>query len=91
MTIPKTFRTLLLPAILLAGCATRMAPSQRAYVYIAENTAITYGGETFLQVLMEDMDLHMLKDIIESLKILNRKNMSFLFMEIMIKIFQINY
>ena len=50
MTIPKAFRPLLLPAILLAGCATRMAPTQRAYVYIAENTAITYGGETFLQV-----------------------------------------
>ena len=41
MTIPKAFRPLLLPAILLAGCATRMAPTQRAYVYIAENTAIT--------------------------------------------------
>ncbi len=41
---------LLLAAAFLAGCATRMAPNQRAYVYIAENTAITFDGETFLQV-----------------------------------------
>ena len=40
----------LLAAILLAGCASRMAPSQNAYVYIAENTAITFDGETFMQV-----------------------------------------
>ncbi len=37
-------------AALLAGCASRMAPSQSAYVYIAENTAITFNGETFMQV-----------------------------------------
>ena len=49
-TKPSTRTLPLLAAALLAGCATRMAPSQRAYVYIAENTAITYGGETFLQV-----------------------------------------
>ena len=39
-----------LAAALLAGCASRMAPSQNAYVYIAENTAITFDGETFMQV-----------------------------------------
>ena len=27
-----------------------MPPSQNAYVYIAENTAITFDGETFMQV-----------------------------------------
>ena len=40
----------LLAAALLAGCATRMPPSRNAYVYIAENTAITFDGETFLEV-----------------------------------------
>ena len=40
----------LLAATLLTGCASRMAPSQNAYVYIAENTAITFDGETFMQV-----------------------------------------
>ncbi len=53
MTISqKTFNlsTLLLAASLLAGCASHMAPSQNAYVYIAENTAITFDGETFMQV-----------------------------------------
>ena len=40
----------LLVAVLLAGCASHMAPSQNAYVYIAENTAITFNGETFMQV-----------------------------------------
>ena len=47
-TTPRS--ALLLSLALLAGCATRMAPNQRAYVYIAENTAITFDGETFLQV-----------------------------------------
>ena len=42
--------SLLLGATLLTGCASRMAPSQNAYVYIAENTAITFDGETFMQV-----------------------------------------
>ncbi len=42
--------SLLLGAALLTGCASRMAPSQNAYVYIAENTAITFDGETFMQV-----------------------------------------
>ena len=46
----RPFLPLFLAAALLAGCATRMAPNQRAYVYIAENTAITFDGETFLQV-----------------------------------------
>ena len=46
---PLTLSTLLAVA-LLAGCASRMAPSQNAYVYIAENTAITFDGETFMQV-----------------------------------------
>ena len=41
---------ILLAAALLAGCASHMAPSQNAYVYIAENTAITFNGETFMQV-----------------------------------------
>ena len=40
----------ILAAALLAGCASKMAPSQNAYVYIAENTAITFDGETFMQV-----------------------------------------
>ena len=39
----------LLAAALLAGCATRMAPDEKAYVYIAENNAITFDGETFTQ------------------------------------------
>ncbi len=43
-------RSTLLATALLAGCASRMAPSQNAYVYIAENTAITFDGETFMQV-----------------------------------------
>ena len=37
-------------AALLAGCTTRMPPSRNAYVYIAENTAITFDGDTFLDV-----------------------------------------
>jgi hypothetical protein len=40
----------ILAAALLAGCASKMAPSQNAYVYIAANTAITFDGETFMQV-----------------------------------------
>ncbi len=40
----------LLAAALLAGCATRMSPDRQAYVYIAENTAITFDGDTFMQV-----------------------------------------
>ena len=39
-----------LAAALLAGCATRMPPSRNAYVYIAENTALTFDGDTFLNV-----------------------------------------
>ena len=46
----RNITPLLLATALLAGCASRMAPSQNAYVYIAENTAITFDGETFLQV-----------------------------------------
>ncbi len=40
----------LLATVFFAGCASHMAPSQNAYVYIAENTAITFDGETFMQV-----------------------------------------
>ena len=43
------FSTLLAVAF-LTGCASHMAPSQNAYVYIAENTAITFNGDTFMQV-----------------------------------------
>jgi hypothetical protein len=49
----KTISTAL-PALvavaLLSSCTTRMPPSRNAYVYIAENTAITFDGETFLDV-----------------------------------------
>ena len=38
-----------LAAALLAGCATRISPG-RQYVYVAENTAITFNGDTFMQV-----------------------------------------
>ncbi len=44
-----TLSTLMAVAF-LAGCASHMAPSRNAYVYIAENTAITFDGETFMQV-----------------------------------------
>ena len=52
MTAPRQLFNLstLLAAALLAGCATRMPPDRRAYVYIAENTAITFNGDTFMQV-----------------------------------------
>ncbi len=40
----------LLAAALLAGCATRLPPGRPAYVYVAENTAITFNGDTFMQV-----------------------------------------
>ncbi len=51
MTVAKpNLLPFFLSAVLLSGCATRMPPKQRAYVYIAENTAITFNGETFLHV-----------------------------------------
>ena len=40
----------LLAAALMAGCATRMQPNRQVHVYVAENTAITFDGETFMQV-----------------------------------------
>ncbi len=47
---PTAIPALVLAAAILAGCATRMPPSRRAYVYIAENTAITFNGDTFMRV-----------------------------------------
>ena len=55
---PSTLSTLL-AAALLAGCTTRMPPSRNAYVYIAENTAITFDGDTFLEV--DDLPRRLIK------------------------------